>query len=47
MIKIMKAVDYMKKELKHAYMFLEYAVEAKTESPELWEIYMKIAECES
>lgn len=47
MIKIMKAVDYMKKELKHAYMFLEYAVEAKTESPELWEIYMKIAECEA
>ena len=47
MIKIMKAVDYMKKELKHAYMFLEYAIEAKTESPELWETYMKIAECEA
>jgi hypothetical protein len=42
----MKAIEYMKKELKHAYMFLEYAIEAKTESPELWEIYMKIAECE-
>jgi hypothetical protein len=39
MIKIMKAVDYMKKELKHAYTFLEYAIEAKTESPELFEIY--------
>jgi hypothetical protein len=47
MIKIMKAIEYMKKELKHAYMFLDYAVEAKTESPELSEIYMKIAECEA
>jgi hypothetical protein len=47
MIKIMKAVEYMDKELKHAYKFLEYAIEAKTESPELWEIYLKIAECEA
>lgn len=47
MMKIMKAVDYMDKELKHAYKFLEYAIEAKTESPELWEIYLKIAECEA
>ena len=47
MIKIMKAVDYMNKELKHAYTFLEYAVEAKHDSPELFEIYMKIAECEA
>jgi hypothetical protein len=47
MIKIMKAVDYMNKELKHAYSFLEYAIEAKTESPDLFEIYLKIAECEA
>jgi hypothetical protein len=46
-MKIMKAVDYMDKELKHAYKFLEYAIEAKTESPELFEIYMKIAENEA
>ena len=43
----MKAVEYMDKELKHAYKFLEYAIEAKMESPELFEIYMKIAECEA
>ena len=47
MMKIMKAVEYMDKELKHAYTFLDYAIEAKTESPELFEIYMKIAECEA
>lgn len=47
MMKIMKAVDYMNKELKHAYTFLEYAIEAKTDSPELYEIYLKIAECEA
>jgi hypothetical protein len=46
-MKIMKAVDYMNKELKHAYKFLEYAIEAKIESPELYEIYMKIAENEA
>jgi hypothetical protein len=47
MIKIMKAVDYMEKELKHAYKFLEYAIEARVESPELFEIYLKIAENEA
>ena len=47
MMKIMKAVDYMHKELKHAYSFLDFAIEAKTESPELYEIYLKIAECEA
>lgn len=47
MMKIMKAVDYMNKELKHAYTFLEYAIEAKTESPDLFEIYLKIADCEA
>lgn len=47
MMKIMKAVEYMDKELKHAYNFLEYAIEAKTESIELFEIYLKIAECEA
>jgi hypothetical protein len=47
MMKIMKAVEYMDKELKHAYKFLECAIEAKTESPELFEIYMKIAENEA
>jgi hypothetical protein len=46
MIKIMKAVEYMDKELKHAYAFLDYAIEAKTENPDLYEIYLKIAECE-
>ena len=46
-MRIMKAVDYMDKELKHAYKFLEYAIEAKTESPELFETYLKIAECEA
>lgn len=29
MIKIMTAVDCMEKELKHAYKFLDYALEAK------------------
>jgi hypothetical protein len=47
MMRIMKAVDYMDKELKHAYKFLEYAIEAKTESPELFETYLKISECEA
>jgi hypothetical protein len=47
MVKIMKAVDYMEHELKNAYKFLDYAIEAKTESPELYESYMKIAECEA
>lgn len=47
MIKIMKAVDYMEHELKNAYRFLDYAIEAKHESPELYESYMKIAECEA
>lgn len=47
MMKIMKAVDYMQKELKHAYSFLDYAIESKVESPELYEIYLKIAECEA
>lgn len=46
-MKIMKAVEYMDKELKHAYKFLEYAIEHKAESPELSEIYLKIAECEA
>jgi hypothetical protein len=47
MMKVMKAVEYMEKELKHAYKFLECAIEAKTESPELFEIYLKIAENEA
>lgn len=47
MMKIMKAVEYMDKELKHAYMFIDCAIEAKTESPELFETYLKIAECEA
>jgi hypothetical protein len=47
MIKIMKAVEYMEHELKNAYKFLDYAIEAKHESPELYESYVKIAECEA
>ena len=47
MMRIMKAIEYMEKELKHAYTFLEYAIEAKHESQELYEIYMKIAENEA
>ena len=43
----MKAVDYMEHELKNAYKFLDYAIEAKTEAPELYESYIKIAECEA
>lgn len=46
-MKIMTAVDYMEKELKHACKFLDYALEAKNESPELFEIYFKIAENEA
>ena len=47
MMKIMTAVDYMEKELKHAYKFLDYALDAKHESQELFEIYFKIAENEA
>lgn len=47
MIKIMNAVDYMEKELKHAYKFLDYALEAKHDSQELFELYFKIAENEA
>ena len=47
-MKIMTAVDYMEKELKHAYKFLDYALEAKQDgNSELFEIYFKIAECEA
>ena len=34
----------MQKELKHAYKFLDYAIEAKHTCPEMVETYMKIAE---
>lgn len=47
MLKIMTAVDYMQKELKHADKFLDYAVEAKDKCPEMFETYMKIAENEA
>lgn len=47
MMKIMTAVEYMQKELKHAYMFLDCAIEAKEKNPEIVETYMKIAECEA
>lgn len=47
MIKIMKAIDYMKKELKHAYTFLDYAIESKQDGQDLFETYLKIAECEA
>lgn len=47
MLKIMTAVDYMQKELKHAYKFLDYAIEAKHSCPDMFETYMKIAENEA
>lgn len=47
MLKIMTAVEYMQKELKHAYKFLDYAIEAKHTCPEMVETYMKIAENEA
>lgn len=47
MLKIMTGADYMQKELKHAYKFLDYAIEAKHQCPELFETYMKIAENEA
>ena len=48
MIKIMNAIDCMEKELKHAYKFLDYALEAKhADMHELYEIYFKIAENEA
>jgi regulatory protein YycH of two-component signal transduction system YycFG len=47
MMKIMTAVEYMQKELKHAYAFLDYAIEAKHSAPELTEVYVKIAENEA
>lgn len=44
----MTAIDCMEKELKHAYKFLDYALEAKhNEMPELYETYFKIAENEA
>ena len=46
-MRIMTAVDYMQKELKHADKFLDYAVESKHTAPELFETYMKIAENEA
>ena len=48
MIRIMNAIDCMEKELKHAYKFLDYALEAKhMDMHELYEIYFKIAENEA
>lgn len=47
MMKIMTAVDYMEKELAHANTFLDYALEAKQNCPDLYETYFKIAENEA